>query len=163
MKHLFLVKERYTVGEVSQLTGLSRRQLNSWDRSGFFTAAGWEPGQGKKGRRRYYGPADLVQLQFIAFLRQAGLSPRRIRKVLANLEYLGVDLLGMLLDERECHLVTDGETISLYRSAEEVVDILKRPGQRLIWFAVADHFRRLSAVVEHSITERVAGKLRLTS
>jgi DNA-binding transcriptional MerR regulator len=163
MKHLFLVKERYTVGEVSQLTGLSRRQLNSWDRSGFFAAAGWEPGQGKKGRRRWYAPADLLRLQFISFLRQAGLTPRRIRKVLDNLEYLGVNLLEMLLDERECHLVTDGETISLYRNAEEVVDILKRPGQRLIWFAVADHFRRLSTVVEDSIVERVAGKLRLTS
>ncbi|MBN2433370.1 MAG: MerR family transcriptional regulator [Acidobacteria bacterium] len=163
MKQLFLVKERYTVGEVSQLTGLTRRQLNTWDRNGFFSAAGWEPGQGRRAQRRYYSPTDLLQLQFVSFLRRAGLTPRRIRNVLRNMAYAGINLLEMLLDERDCHLVTDGDTISLYRSAAEVVDILKRPGQRLIWFAVADHFRRLSAEVEDSILERVAGKLRLTS
>ena len=163
MRQLFLVKERYTVGEICQLTGLTRRQLSTWDKGGFFPAAGWESGQGRKGRRRYYSPQDLLLLKFIAFLRQAGLSPRRIRRVLANMERVGIDLLEFLTDEKECHLVTDGQTISLYRSESEVVDILKRPGQRLLWFAVSEHFQRLSEEVEQSILQRMAGKLRLIS
>ncbi|MCP4899785.1 MAG: MerR family transcriptional regulator [bacterium] len=67
--------ETYTTAEVAELTGLSIRQLQAWDESGFVTALRSRPGAD-----RYYNRRQVLLLTLIEALLSSGLSLQRIRR-----------------------------------------------------------------------------------
>ena len=66
----------YRIGQIRERTGLSERQLRSWERSGLVS-----PRRGS-GEQRSYDENDLQVLQRAKRLREAGLSLAEIRRVL---------------------------------------------------------------------------------
>ena len=74
MKRLFSPKE------VAALVGISYRQIQYWDSSGFI-----RPSVRRRGRFRAYSFSDLILLRVARDLRARGLSIQRLRRVIASL------------------------------------------------------------------------------
>jgi DNA-binding transcriptional MerR regulator len=77
------LKKLYSSREVAQLTGLSARQLQWWDRRKLFSPA-IPPQRTEAGgfTERRYTPIELLELMVLADLRRKGFSVARIRKLL---------------------------------------------------------------------------------
>jgi DNA-binding transcriptional MerR regulator len=96
------VADTHTTAEVAELTGLTLRQLQTWDESGFVTAK-----RAKPNGRRYYSRRQVLLLALIEALAASGLSLQRIRR--CHLErlteyqlstgYLAVGKRGPVLSE----------------------------------------------------------------
>lgn len=71
---------------VAKLTGLSIRQLDSWQRNGFFVPS-ISAAHGS-GSRMLYSFDDVVQLRLIAKLKSQGISLQKRRKALHHLRVL---------------------------------------------------------------------------
>lgn len=121
--------EGFTTKEVIKLAGIKNRTLDFWDHSGFI---GPSLMQAKgTGSRRLYSFRDILSLRVAREFRDRGISLQTLRKVVEHLqrrEGLENPLASMLL-------VTDG--IDVYeRQADELVSLLKEPGQRHFLFVL---------------------------
>jgi uncharacterized protein (DUF433 family) len=72
----------FTTETVSRLTDLSIRQLQHWNRTGFFSPAFADPNT-RRPHSRVYSFQDVVGLRTIAKLREAGVSLQELKKVRA--------------------------------------------------------------------------------
>src|SRR5258708_39708359 len=79
----------FKTSTVTRLTGLTVRQLDTWEHRGFFVPS-IRKSQGS-GTRRLYSFEDLVQLRLIAHLRLQGVSLQRLRKAVSFLHKLAED------------------------------------------------------------------------
>lgn len=82
----------FTEEQVERLTGISRRQLRHWDRTGFF-----QPSLGDENRRlphsRTYTFRDVVSLRVLHTLRnEVGIPLPHLRVVKESLSHLGEDI-----------------------------------------------------------------------
>lgn len=116
------VKKGFRTCEVSNLTGLTRRQLDHWDRTGLFRPSlAYAEG---KGSARFYSYLDVVDLGVMKQLLDAGLSTRRLRSCLSFLkDHLKEDKLAGL------SLLTDGKGLYLLTEDAGLVVDLARRGQ----------------------------------
>src|SRR6202040_1911199 len=74
------VEERtYSSSEVSEVAGVSLRQLQGWDERKVVSPR-------HEGHRRIYFPAEVVEITVIAELRRKGFSLQKIRRVLRFLQ-----------------------------------------------------------------------------
>lgn len=76
----------FTTDMVTRLTGLTVRQLHSWDRTGFFVPCFADPRR-RRPHSRVYSFADIVGLRTIARLREHGVSfpdLKRVREFFAS-------------------------------------------------------------------------------
>mgnify|MGYP003139625675 CR=1 FL=1 len=72
------------------LTGLSRAQLRSWNRSGFIRPAFGNPSAGRKAYARIYSFKDLLKLRVLNQLRNVHKIPMpELRRVEDDLEHMG--------------------------------------------------------------------------
>lgn len=78
-----LAYQGFTTSDVVRLTGLSRRQLSYWDRTGLFKPSILQ--SHGRGSRRVYSFLDLVQLRVLKKLLDGGLSRRCLGRWLACL------------------------------------------------------------------------------
>lgn len=145
------VKQGFRTSEVAKLTGLSQRQLDHWDRTGFVKPS-LAPAGGR-GSARFYSFRDLVRLRVAKELRAAGVSLQALRKIVDRLE----DQLGLEDPLAEARLVVSGDDLLLVRSGDELVSVLKSPGQGVLQIVLD-----LPKVVEE-INEKVARLSRGTS
>lgn len=121
--------EGFTTKEVIKLVGINGRTLDFWDHSGFI---GPSLMQAKgTGSRRLYSFRDILSLRVSKEFRDRGISLQTLRKVVEHLqrhEGLETPLASMLL-------VTDGTDV-YERHADELVSLLKEPGQRHFLFVL---------------------------
>jgi DNA-binding transcriptional MerR regulator len=113
---------------VSNLVGISYRQLDYWARTGLVTPS-VRPADGS-GSHRLYSFGDLVELRIIKRLLDAGISLQRIREAI---RYLRSSSQGRPLTD--VTLISDGQHIYSCRSGEEVIDVLSH-GQAVFGIAV---------------------------
>ena len=113
---------------VSELIGISYRQLDYWARTGLVTPS--VRAADGSGSKRLYGFTDLVELRIIKRLLDAGVSLQQIRKAMA---YLRKQSSGKPLTD--VTLMSDGERIYACHSGEEVIDVLSH-GQAVFGIAV---------------------------
>ena len=116
----------FTACEVSKLTGVPYDRLDYWARSGFLRPG--VVGARGKGSRRLYSFRDLVALRTAKELRDIGVSLQTLRKVVAFL-HKAKDLENPLAEAR---LVVSGNDILLVQHQEELISILKAPGQGVL-------------------------------
>ncbi len=140
MKFSNVVSSAFSTAQVARLTGLSERQLDHWDRQGFFKpslsrASGY-------GSTRRYSFADVVRLRVAARLRAAGVGLARIRRCAEALERLG----GEAGDLGGVRLIVAGSRVLWARSDEEVVDLLKE-GQLVLVFSLGDAVEETAGAV----------------
>ena len=125
--------------EVSEITGVSLRQLQWWDERGVVSPV-------QRGHKRMYRFNEVIEIGLITELRKKGISLQKIRKVLRFLhKELGRGLFEAVQNGNEMHLLTDGRNIYLEDSHKSIVDILNSSRQPLISVCITDQVRRLTA------------------
>jgi predicted RNase H-like HicB family nuclease len=133
---------------VMALVGISKMQLEHWDRSGIVRPSKAAAG---KGTRREYDFRDLVALKVAKRLRDEGISLQKIRKALAYLR--------KNFPEKEAHLsefrfLTDGATIFVVdRDPQRILDTLKG-GQLVISLALGEWMEALKGEVKKLATPK---------
>lgn len=81
--------QAFTQDAVAKIVGLSRRQLDYWDRTGVISPS-VAPFEGR-GHGRLYSFQDLIKLKVGAEMRRRHFRPSGIRKTVQNLEQRGFD------------------------------------------------------------------------
>lgn len=127
---------------VKEITGVSRMQLQHWDRTGIVRPS-VKIGAGK-GSRREYSFEDLVQLRVAKRLREEGISLRKIRKAL---EFLRKNFPDTKAPLAELRFLTNGVDIFvLTNDAGRILDALK--GQFVFSFAIGDLIDGLKGTIK---------------
>ena len=136
------MRTRFTSREVVALTGISPRQLQWWDEQGIVVPA-------RDGHRRLYSLEDLSEIAVICELRDRGFSLQRVRKVVRFLQNeFNQRLAETVSGESEYHLLTDGRSLYLETSAQQIVDILKNTRQPMLAICLSDTVRRVRASIQ---------------
>jgi DNA-binding transcriptional MerR regulator len=136
------LKAEFTSREVAQLTGISARQLQWWDERGIVVPA-------RQGRRRLYSLEDVSEVAVICELRERGFSLQRVRKVVRFLQReFGKRLAETVTGSSDYHLLTDGSSLYLETSAQQIVDILKNARQPMLAICLSDTVRRVRANIQ---------------
>lgn len=134
---------------VCKLTGLTKRQIDYWDRIHFIKpsikeASGY-------GSVRLYSFTDLVQLKVARTLIEKGLSVQKIRK---SINYLKKTFPRVGKPLAEMRLITDGETIfTLTEKKEVILDTLSK-GQMVMSIAIGEIIEELKGEVEKISKQR---------
>jgi DNA-binding transcriptional MerR regulator len=141
-KHLKAqMQESFTSQEVIRLTGISARQLQWWDERGIVVP-------GRQGHRRLYSFADLTEVAVICELRIKGFSLQGVRKVMRFLQKeFGARLAETVSGSSSHHLLTDGDSLYLETSPQQILDILKNSRQPMLAICLSDTVRRVRAVI----------------
>jgi DNA-binding transcriptional MerR regulator len=105
----------FTSQQVSEITGISIRQLHHWDRTGLVS-----PGLRTPGGHRRYSFQDVLALKTAKRLLESGVSLRRLRSVIARLRQVLPTIKKPL---NELTLVVAGEAILVFyeRTAFEAI------------------------------------------
>ena len=127
----------FSSSQVSELTGITLRQLQWWDERGIVTPA-------REGHRRLYSPEDLAEIAVICELRRKGFSLQRVRKVMRFLQKeLGRRLVETTQANSKVHLLADGRHLFLEDSERGVIDVLKNARQPLLAVCLSDAVQRV--------------------
>src|SRR2546423_15218501 len=117
------MEKRFSSNDVVALTGITPRQLQWWDERGIVAPA-------REGRRRLYGEVDVLEIAVICELKAKGISLQRVRRVMRLLQReFGKRLAEVARGAGQCHLLTDGRSIYLETSPEQVIDVLTNARQ----------------------------------
>jgi DNA-binding transcriptional MerR regulator len=142
--------ERLTSREVVALTGITPRQLQWWDERGIVVPA-------REGHRRLYSIEDLAEVAVICEMRRRGFSLQRMRKVVRFLQKeFGKRLAETVGGSSDYHLLTDGNTLYLETSPQQIVDILKNSRQPMLAICLSDTVRRVRADIARKNSTSVA-------
>jgi DNA-binding transcriptional MerR regulator len=129
----------FTSRRVTEITGISLRQLQWWDERGIVVPA-------REGHKRIYSLDDVAEIAVICELRERGFSLQKIRRVIRFLQReLGKRLVETVRAASEYHLLTDGRHIFLEDSARGVVDLLKNARQPMLSICLSDTVQRIDA------------------
>jgi DNA-binding transcriptional MerR regulator len=132
---------RFTSNEVVERTGITPRQLQWWDERGIVVPE-------REGRRRLYTLADVAEVAVICELRRKGFSLQRVRKVMRFLQReFGKRLAETVTGSSDYHMLTDGNTLYLETSPQQIVDILKNSRQPMLAICLSDTVRRVGDVI----------------
>jgi DNA-binding transcriptional MerR regulator len=129
----------FTSRDVVVLTGITPRQLQWWDERGIVVPA-------REGHRRLYSLEDLAEVAVICELRRKGFSLQRVRKVVRFLQReFGKRLAQAVTGASDYHLLTDGRTLYLETSPQQIVDILKNSRQPMLAICLSERVRQVRA------------------
>jgi DNA-binding transcriptional MerR regulator len=135
------MQDSFTSHDVIRLTGITARQLQWWDERGIVVPA-------RQGHKRVYSFEDLTELAVICELRRKGFSLQRMRKVVRFLQKEFSKRLAETVSEASSyHLLTDGRSLYLETSPQQIVDILKNSRQPMFAVCLSDTVRQVRAVV----------------
>src|SRR5215475_10972149 len=135
------MQQQFTSRDVVELTGITPRQLQWWDERGIVVPT-------REGHRRLYSFEDLSEIAVICQLRTKGFSLQRVRKVVRFLQKEFCKRLAeTVTGSSEYHLLTDGRTIYLETSAQQILDILENSRQPMFAVCLSDAVRQVRAVV----------------
>lgn len=127
----------YTSSQVSEIAGVSLRQLQWWDERKVVSPR-------HEGHRRIYLPEEVIEITVIAELRRKGFSLQKIRRVLRFLQReMDRRLSELMAASSDLHLVTDGKNIYLEDQNDRIIDIFKNARQPMFLVCVSDQVKRL--------------------
>jgi DNA-binding transcriptional MerR regulator len=81
------------------------------------------------GTERRYSFSDLVALRVVRELRAEGIPTQALRKAVGYVREVKYPL-------SECRLLAIGATVAWVKSHDDVIDIMRRPGQRILPFTL---------------------------
>jgi DNA-binding transcriptional MerR regulator len=135
------MQETFTSRDIVRLTGITARQLQWWDERGLVVPA-------RDGHRRVYSFEDLTEVAVICELRRKGFSLQRMRKVVRFLQKeFSKRLAETVSGSSTYHLLTDGKTLYLETSPQQIVDILKNSRQPMFAICLSDTVRQVKDIV----------------
>jgi DNA-binding transcriptional MerR regulator len=130
----------YRGAVAARAAGISYRQLDYWARTEL--VAPTVRGASGSGTQRLYGFRDILVLKLVKRLLDTGISLQQIRTAVNQLRKAGID------DLAQTTLMSDGASIYLCTSDDEVIDLVNR-GQGVFGIAVGKVLRE----VESSLVE----------
>jgi DNA-binding transcriptional MerR regulator len=122
---------------VIERTGITPRQLQWWDERGVVVPR-------REGHRRLYSPQALAEIAVICELRRRGISLQKVRKVVRLLQKEFGRRLVQSGHGTQCHLLTDGRSIYIQTSAQQVLDVLSSARQPMFAICLSETVRRVS-------------------
>ena len=128
------LKTSYSAREVTALTGLSARQLQTWDAARIFPSA-IAPRRTTAGgfTERRYTPVDVLELLALADLRKRGFAPAALRQMMDTLrDYFRRRLSETLDVAGELRLLTYNRGLFLRTRQGHIFDLLVDPTQPLV-------------------------------
>src|SRR5580765_5636447 len=135
------MQQQFSSRDVVELTGITARQLQWWDERGIVVPA-------RQGHRRTYSFEDLSEVAVICELRNKGFSLQRMRKVVRFLQKeFSKRLAETVSGSSSYHLLTDGRTLYLETSPQQIVDILKSSRQPMFAICLSDTVRQVRDLV----------------
>src|SRR5437016_12056594 len=135
------MEQSFTSAQVVRLTGITRRQLQSWDELKVVGAQ-------REGRRRLYSTDDVTEIAVICALRRKGFPLQRVRRIMKFLQKeFGRRLAEAVSNGSDYHLLTDGKRIYLEDSERHVIDVLKNSRQPLLGLCLSDAVREVRAEI----------------
>jgi len=135
------MQEAFTSRDILRLTGITARQLQWWDERGLVVPS-------REGHRRVYSFEDLTEVAVICELRRKGFSLQRMRKVVRFLQKeFSKRLAETVSASSSYHLLTDGKTLYLETSPQQIVDILKNSRQPMFAICLSDTVRQVKDLV----------------
>ena len=135
------MQDSFTSLDMVRLTGITSRQLQWWDEQGIVVPS-------RAGHRRVYSFEDLTEVAVICELRRKGFSLQRVRKVVRFLKKeFGKRLAETVSGSSNLHLLTDGRTLYLEASPEQILDILTNSRQPMFAICLSETVRQVKAVV----------------
>ncbi len=138
------MQQRFTSRDVVELTGITPRQLQWWDERGIVVPA-------REGHRRLYSFEDLSEIAVICQLRRKGFSLQRVRKVVRFLQReFSKRLAQTVSGASDYHLLSDGKSLYLETSPQQIVDILKNSRQPMLAICLSDTVRQVRADIHSS-------------
>jgi len=138
------MQESFTSQEVVRLTGITPRQLQWWDERRIVVPA-------RQGHKRIYSFSDLTEVAVICELRRKGFSLQGVRKVVRFLQReFGKRLAETVSGSSSYHLLTDGRSLYLETSPQQIVDMLKNSRQPMLAICLSDTVRQVKAVINGS-------------
>ena len=141
------LKKLYSSREVAQLTGLTARQLQWWDKRKLFPPA--IPSQKTEAggfTERRYTPIELLELMVLADLRRKGFTVARIRKLLQVLRTrFKTRLYEAIEGGGPVTLYIDGENIYAKTESGDLFSILDNAAQPLMMMGEDIKLRQLIA------------------
>jgi DNA-binding transcriptional MerR regulator len=128
------LKTSYSAREVAALTGLSARQLQTWDAGDVFQSAIASRRTMAGGfTERRYSPVDVIELLALAGLRRQGFAPADLKLLMDTLkQYFRRRLCETLDDAGDLRMLTDGKGIFLRTRQGHIFDLLVDPVQPLV-------------------------------
>jgi DNA-binding transcriptional MerR regulator len=118
--------------------GISYRQLDYWDRTGLVVPS--IQGATGSGSQRLYSFRDILVLKLVKRLLDAGVSLQQIRIAVDQLRVAGIS------DLTNTTLMSDGVTVYLCTSQDEVIDLLGQ-GQGVFGIAVGRVLREVESTL----------------
>jgi DNA-binding transcriptional MerR regulator len=113
----------FQVADVVRLTGVNRKSLHYWDRTGFLKPSISSPNGA--GSKRVYAFQDVVAARVALQLRTAGISLQAVRRVVQFLRLRK----GLQNPLAENVLLTDGSDVYLKEDNAPLKSVLRSPGQ----------------------------------
>ena len=136
------LKEHFSVAEASKLSGLTVTMIDYVERLESLMPAG--PEGRRKGMDRYYSFADVVMLRALSRMLDAGLSVKKLKSALAELDVRHT----LTPDELPADLLlTDGVEVYFKRTK----DVLEQLHSRQLTFAFVIEMSRL----RHEVTKQL--------
>jgi DNA-binding transcriptional MerR regulator len=139
-------KTAFSTGEAAHIAGVSHRTVDYWARTRLVVPSVAEATGA--GITRLYDFKDLVALRVARELREAGISTQALRKALGCVK-------GVANPLAESRLLAIGSSVVWVGGREEIMDVLKRPGQRLFCFML-DFPRAVRETAEEAKINRAA-------
>jgi DNA-binding transcriptional MerR regulator len=121
--------ESFSTGDAVRITGVSFRNIDYWARTRFIAPSIAEA-QGT-GSERKYSFSDLLALRVARELREAGVSTRKLRRVV---EFLRTRKGLTSHPLAECRLIITGTDVYVATSPEKIMSVLRTPGQTAFAF-----------------------------
>src|SRR3954463_7625245 len=138
------MQDSFTSHDVIRLTGITARQLQWWDERRLVVPA-------RQGHRRVYSFEDLTEVAVICELRRKGFSLQRVRKVVRFLQKeFSKRLAQTVSGTSDYHLLSDGKSLYLETSPQQIVDILKNSRQPMLAICLSDTVRQVRADIHSS-------------
>jgi DNA-binding transcriptional MerR regulator len=128
------LKRTYSSREVAALTGLTAKQLQTWDAGGLLPSAipSHRTAAGGYTERRYT-PIELFELLVLADLRRRGFTIHQLHQILRILqEQFGERLFDATGGGGSVQLLTDGREIYARTASGAFFNLLKTPTQPLL-------------------------------
>ena len=132
------VEQGFRGPTVCKTVGITYRQLDYWARTGLVTPSVRDASG--SGSQRLYSFSDVVHLKIIKRLLDAGVSLQQTRRAVDYLTEIEPQPL------HEATLVSDGTSIYLCKSPDEVIDLLNR-GQGVFGIAVGRIYEEVQGSV----------------
>jgi len=121
-----MTKDRYSIGEFSEVSGVSKRMLRHYDKLELFCPVEINEDNGY----RYYRDEQLDELDKILFLQKLGFSLSHIKEILSN--PIGIHEFTELLKDKEMHLTNQSDEIkSSLLATQRMINMLEQESPRM--------------------------------